>query len=142
MLDASQNARLKELAELIEKERDHDKFTKLIAELNALLDEQRKSVNKCLQGRRDPLANATWKRHDDSAMDHRLNLFRCGLVVFTPRFCPQTLNNNQSVLTVVRLPKVWNDGTRWIKQLTHRGRSPTPDGIGLPPSFCACDNPS
>ena len=36
MLDANQNARLKELTELIEKERDHDKSTKLLSELNAL----------------------------------------------------------------------------------------------------------
>ena len=42
----AQNARLKELTDLIEKERDHDKFTKLIAELNALLDEQKKPAIK------------------------------------------------------------------------------------------------
>ena len=40
--DPTQNARLKELTDLIEKECDQDKFTKLIAELNALLDEQKK----------------------------------------------------------------------------------------------------
>jgi len=41
MLDASQNSRLNELTQLIEKERDHEKFTQLIAELNALLDGQK-----------------------------------------------------------------------------------------------------
>jgi hypothetical protein len=46
MPDSSQNARLKELTDLIEKERDHDRFTKLIAELNALLDEQKKPPGK------------------------------------------------------------------------------------------------
>ena len=46
MLNTAQNARLKELTNLIEKERDHDQFTKLIAELNALLDEQKKPVSK------------------------------------------------------------------------------------------------
>ena len=46
MPDASQDARLKELTDLIEKERDHDKFTKLIAELNALPDEQKKPPSK------------------------------------------------------------------------------------------------
>lgn len=45
-MEASQTARLKELTELIDKERDHDKFTKLVAELNALLDEQKKPVSK------------------------------------------------------------------------------------------------
>lgn len=44
MLNSAQNARLEELTDLIEKERDHDKFTKLIAELNALLAEQKKPV--------------------------------------------------------------------------------------------------
>ena len=42
MVDSSHNDRLKELTDLIENERDHDKFTELIAELNALLDEQKK----------------------------------------------------------------------------------------------------
>ena len=46
MPDPAQNARLKELTDLIEKERDHDKFTQLMAELNALLDEQKKPVSK------------------------------------------------------------------------------------------------
>ena len=44
--NSAHNARLKELADLIEKERDHDKLTKLIAELNALLDEQKKPARK------------------------------------------------------------------------------------------------
>jgi hypothetical protein len=48
MLDANQTARLKELTELIEKELDHDKFTKLLSELNALLDEQKKPVSRTL----------------------------------------------------------------------------------------------
>jgi hypothetical protein len=51
MLDASQNARLKELTDLIEKERDHDKFTRQIAELNAVLDEQRKPHSKSPTGK-------------------------------------------------------------------------------------------
>jgi hypothetical protein len=46
MLNSAQNVRLKELTDLIEKERDPEKFTKLIAELNALLDEQEKPVSK------------------------------------------------------------------------------------------------
>lgn len=46
MLDSSKDARLKELTDLIEKERDHDEFTKLIAELNALLDEQKRPPSK------------------------------------------------------------------------------------------------
>jgi uncharacterized coiled-coil protein SlyX len=46
MLNSHQNARLKELTDLIEKVRDHDNFTKLIAELNDLLDEQKKPVSK------------------------------------------------------------------------------------------------
>ena len=46
MLDSGQNSRLKELTDLIEKERDHDEFTQLIAELNALLDEQKKPVSE------------------------------------------------------------------------------------------------
>ena len=46
MAHASQNARIKELIDLIEKEQDHDKFTKLVAELNALLDEQEKPSGK------------------------------------------------------------------------------------------------
>jgi hypothetical protein len=41
-LNPAQDARLKELTDLIEKERDHDKFTKLIAELNDLLDQQKR----------------------------------------------------------------------------------------------------
>ena len=45
MLDASQNARLKELADRTEKERDPDRFTKLIAEPSALLDERRKPLS-------------------------------------------------------------------------------------------------
>lgn len=44
MPDSAQNARLKELTDLIEKERDHEKVTKLIAELNAILDEVKKPV--------------------------------------------------------------------------------------------------
>jgi hypothetical protein len=54
MLDANQNARLKELSELIEKERDHGKFTKLLSELNALLDEQKKPVSKTFPDRPAP----------------------------------------------------------------------------------------
>ena len=46
MLDASQNARLKELIDLIEKENNSEKFAKLIAELNTLLDEEKKTVSK------------------------------------------------------------------------------------------------
>lgn len=46
VLNSAQNVRLKELTDLIEKERDPEKFTKLIAELNALLDEQEKPVSK------------------------------------------------------------------------------------------------
>lgn len=46
MLNPAQNTRLKQIVDLIEKERDHDKFTKLIAELNALLDEQQKPLSK------------------------------------------------------------------------------------------------
>ena len=42
MPDSTHNARLTELSDLIEKERDSDKFANLIAELNALLDEQKK----------------------------------------------------------------------------------------------------
>lgn len=45
MLNSAQSARLKELTDLIEKEGDHDKFTKLIAELNALLDEQKEPTS-------------------------------------------------------------------------------------------------
>jgi hypothetical protein len=39
MLNSAKDARLKELTDLLEKERDHDRVTQLIAELNALLDE-------------------------------------------------------------------------------------------------------
>ena len=46
MLNPDHDARLKELVDLIEKERDHEKFTKLIAELNSLLDEERKPPDK------------------------------------------------------------------------------------------------
>lgn len=46
MLNPAQNTRLKELADLIEKEHDHDKFTRLIAELNALLDEEKEPPGK------------------------------------------------------------------------------------------------
>jgi hypothetical protein len=46
MLTSGQNARLQELMELIEKERDHEKLETLIAELNALLDDQKKPVSK------------------------------------------------------------------------------------------------
>ena len=46
MPNSAQDARLKELTDLIEKERDHDKVTKLIEELNALLDEQKKPISK------------------------------------------------------------------------------------------------
>jgi flagellar motility protein MotE (MotC chaperone) len=46
MMNSAQDARLKELTDLLEKERDHDKVTQLIAELNALLDEQKKPVSK------------------------------------------------------------------------------------------------
>ena len=46
MLDATQLARLRELTKITEKERDHDELTKLLAELNALLDEQKKPVSK------------------------------------------------------------------------------------------------
>ena len=42
--DLSQSARLKELTDLIEKERDLDKFSKFAEELNTLLDEQKKPV--------------------------------------------------------------------------------------------------
>lgn len=42
MLDADQSARLKALTELIQKEQDQDKFTQLVAKLNALLDEKKK----------------------------------------------------------------------------------------------------
>lgn len=40
MLNAAQDARLKELIDLIEKERDSDKLAKLFAELNALLEKK------------------------------------------------------------------------------------------------------
>jgi len=50
MFDASQYARLTELTELIEKERDRKKFEKLIAQLNAVLDEQKKPVGKSPNG--------------------------------------------------------------------------------------------
>lgn len=46
MLEPTTDARLKELTDLLEKERDHDKVTPLIAELNSLLDEQKKPVSK------------------------------------------------------------------------------------------------
>jgi hypothetical protein len=46
MLDTAQLARLKELTKMIEKERDHEKLTNLITELNALLDQQKKPVGK------------------------------------------------------------------------------------------------
>jgi len=48
MFDASQYARLTELTERIEKERDRKKFEQLIAELNALMDEKKKPVGKSL----------------------------------------------------------------------------------------------
>ena len=50
MFDANQFARLTELTELIEKERDHKKFEQLIADLNALMDEQNKPVGKSPSG--------------------------------------------------------------------------------------------
>lgn len=40
MLNPAQDARLKELVDLIEKERDPDKLAKLFAELNALLEKK------------------------------------------------------------------------------------------------------
>ena len=46
MPDSAQNARLKGLTDLIEKDRDHVKCTELLAELNALLDEQKKPAKK------------------------------------------------------------------------------------------------
>lgn len=46
MSDPSQDACLKELTDLIEKERDPEKFTELSEELNALLDEQKRPVSK------------------------------------------------------------------------------------------------
>lgn len=45
MLNSAQDARLKELTDLIEKEHDHDRLTKFIAELNSLLDEYKKAGN-------------------------------------------------------------------------------------------------
>ena len=50
MFDANQFARLTELTELIEKERDRTKFEQLIAELNALMDEKKKPVSKSPSG--------------------------------------------------------------------------------------------
>jgi hypothetical protein len=50
MPDSAQDARLKELIGLIEKERDHDRVTQLIAELNALLDELKKTVSQSPPG--------------------------------------------------------------------------------------------
>lgn len=44
MLDASQNARIKELVDLIEKEKNSERFSKLIAELNTLLGDEKKPV--------------------------------------------------------------------------------------------------
>ena len=44
MPDSAQDARLKELTDLIEKERDPEKLRKLAEELNTLLEEQRKPV--------------------------------------------------------------------------------------------------
>ena len=44
MSDLSQSARLKELTDQIEKERDAEKLSKLAGELNTLLDEQKKPV--------------------------------------------------------------------------------------------------
>lgn len=46
MLNSAQDARLKELVDLIEKERDPHALTKLIVELNALLGEQKKQPGK------------------------------------------------------------------------------------------------
>ena len=40
MLNPTQDARLKELVDLIENERDHDKLATLFAELNALLEKK------------------------------------------------------------------------------------------------------
>ena len=50
MLDANQNARLKELTDMIENERNHDRVTELLSELDALLDEQKKPVAKSPRG--------------------------------------------------------------------------------------------
>jgi DNA-binding SARP family transcriptional activator len=50
MFDSNQYARLTVLTELIEKERDHEKFEQLIAELNALIDEEKKPVAKSPSG--------------------------------------------------------------------------------------------
>lgn len=38
MFEATKNARIKELTQLIAAERNHEKFTDLVAELNSLLD--------------------------------------------------------------------------------------------------------
>ena len=46
MSDPSQNDRLKELIDLIDKERNPEKFTKLSEELNTVLDEQKRPVSK------------------------------------------------------------------------------------------------
>ena len=46
MIDANQYARITELTEKIEKERDREKFEKLVGELNAVLDKQKKPVGK------------------------------------------------------------------------------------------------
>jgi hypothetical protein len=46
MIDSNQYARITELTEMIEKERDREKFEQLVGELNALLDEQKKPVGK------------------------------------------------------------------------------------------------
>lgn len=45
-MDLNQDARLKELIDLVAKEHNHDKLTKLIAELNSFLDGLKKPVNK------------------------------------------------------------------------------------------------
>jgi hypothetical protein len=50
MFDSNQYARLIELTELIEKERDREKFEQLIAELNALMDEEKKPVGTSPSG--------------------------------------------------------------------------------------------